>query len=186
MRLVEHAQHFIADKLSIGDYAIDATVGNGHDILFLSKQVGDEGHVYGFDIQQQAIQRCEKILKKANLGSRTTLFRTGHENMMQLLPDSVIGHCKAVMFNLGYLPCSDKSIITLAKTTLPALDASLKCLITGGRMTITVYKAHDGGTNEYNSVMQWLEHIDRQHCQLMIETDDNNPLAPELILLSKY
>lgn len=34
-----------------GDTAVDATMGNGHDTLFLAQAVGPTGHVIGFDIQ---------------------------------------------------------------------------------------------------------------------------------------
>jgi len=185
MRLVEKAQEFIAAGLLNGDYAIDATVGNGHDIIFLAKLVGEDGHVYGFDVQKRAIKRSAQILKENKLYERTTLLNTGHENILSSLPSKLIGHCKAIMFNLGYLPCSDKSIVTLASTTLIALDSGLNCLAPGAKMAITIYKAHDGGTNEYNAINQWLKGLDSKKYQSEKETDLNNPLAPELICLTK-
>ena len=36
--LVNSAHHFIKEHLHPGDIAIDATVGNGHDTLFLAHQ----------------------------------------------------------------------------------------------------------------------------------------------------
>ena len=38
-----------------GDYVVDATIGNGYDTLFLAKLVKESGHVFGFDIQEQAL-----------------------------------------------------------------------------------------------------------------------------------
>ena len=38
-----------------GDVVIDATTGNGYDTCFLANLVGKNGLVFGFDIQEQAI-----------------------------------------------------------------------------------------------------------------------------------
>lgn len=42
---------------TLGAVAIDATTGDGHDTPHLAQAVGSGGHVYGFDIQAQAIAR---------------------------------------------------------------------------------------------------------------------------------
>ena len=39
-----------------GDTVVDATMGNGHDTCLLAGLVGAEGHVYAFDVQQQALE----------------------------------------------------------------------------------------------------------------------------------
>ncbi|MBC7032591.1 SAM-dependent methyltransferase, partial [Salmonella enterica subsp. enterica serovar Enteritidis] len=45
-----------------GDHVIDATVGNGHDTVYLAKLVGTTGHVDGFDIQSAAIEATTTAL----------------------------------------------------------------------------------------------------------------------------
>ena len=47
-------------ELRPGDVVVDATVGNGFDTVFLAQQVGENGLVYGFDIQIQAIQEVRE------------------------------------------------------------------------------------------------------------------------------
>ena len=44
-------KHFIMEHLKEGDVAVDFTMGNGNDTLFLSKAVGEKGKVFAFDIQ---------------------------------------------------------------------------------------------------------------------------------------
>ena len=185
MRLVEQAHNFITNHLNAGDVAIDATVGNGHDIVFLTRQVGQQGHVYGFDVQPRAIERTKFLLAQRHLLNRATLFQCSHELLIEKLPKKQIGYVQAVMFNLGYLPCSDKSIITLASTTLIALDAALECMANGACLAITVYKAHEGGTNEYHAICQWLNRLDASCYHIERFTDTLNPLAPELFCLTK-
>lgn len=49
--ILDYAKELIAKTLSEGDVAIDATLGNGYDMLFLAQAVGETGTVYGFYVQ---------------------------------------------------------------------------------------------------------------------------------------
>ena len=53
--LIELHKHFILQHLGEGEVAVDFTMGNGNDTLFLSKTVGETGRVYAFDIQEDAL-----------------------------------------------------------------------------------------------------------------------------------
>ena len=44
-----------------GDYAVDATLGNGHDTCFLAEIVGDSGKVFGFDIQKKRLKAQQLV-----------------------------------------------------------------------------------------------------------------------------
>ena len=114
--LVQQVHQAVGNILKPGDTAIDATVGNGHDTLFLATQVGESGKVYGFDIQEAALDSAYRRLEAANQSGQVSLYRAGHEVMTQLLPKSVIGKVQAVVFNLGYLPGGDKLRTTSSST----------------------------------------------------------------------
>ncbi len=118
--LVKLAQQFVSEVLEEGDTAIDATVGNGYDTLFLAQQVGLSGRVYGFDVQASGIFRAKEKLADAGLQDAVTLFQMSHENLAAVLQSNKVSSVKSVMFNLGYLPSSDKSIQTLPETTIIA------------------------------------------------------------------
>ena len=62
--LTLHKQ-FLTPHIKEGDTVADFTMGNGHDTLWLSQQVGESGKVYAFDIQAQAVESTAKFLKKA-------------------------------------------------------------------------------------------------------------------------
>ena len=49
--LLDLQKKFILSHLGEGDLAVDFTMGNGHDTLFLCSLVGETGKVYAFDIQ---------------------------------------------------------------------------------------------------------------------------------------
>ena len=120
-RATEFAHLLISRKLRRGDHAVDATVGNGYDTQFLAERVGANGRVDGFEIQRDAIDSAR--LRLGDLG-QVVLHEAGHETMADRLPPGL----SVVMFNLGYFPSGDKTIITRAATTLPALDAALALL----------------------------------------------------------
>ena len=130
---------------------MDATCGNGHDTLLLAQLVGETGSVWAFDIQEQAINQTARRLTEAGLAERVMLLHEGHETMA----DQVSGGLAVVMFNLGYLPGGDQTIITQPETTLAAFGQALELLRPGGILAVTIYPGHDGGASERRTVDGW-------------------------------
>jgi len=178
--LTELAQQAVGASLEPGALAIDATVGNGHDTLFLAGRVAPGGRVIGFDIQPRAIEGTRARLASAGLGSAATLKLCGHEHMLEQVPDAWSGKVSAVMFNLGYLPGGDKGLTTGAGTTLRALDQALSLLRGGGLISLLVYRAHEGATVEADAVSAWLHRLD-EGCRL---TSHESP-GPVLHLIER-
>ena len=137
--------------LRAGDLAIDATLGNGHDALFLAGLVGEEGRVIGFDIQDQAIESSQRRLTEAGVMERCELVGASHARMGDFVPAEV----SAVTFNLGYLPGADQGMITRSRSTLEALNVSLELLRSGGVITCVCYPGHPGGLKEAEEVLAW-------------------------------
>lgn len=173
--------HVLLEKIiDPGDHVVDATIGNGNDTLFLAERVGPSGRVYGFDIQATAHRNTSFLLKKYGLLDRVTLINTGHENIKTQLSNPV----KAVMFNLGYLPRGDHTVITLPETTISALQQALELLLPGGAITITVYTGHVGGQVEEEALEQFLKNLDKKAWDVLVWSFLNRSLtAPYLIVI---
>ena len=62
------AADILRQAVAPGDTAVDATMGNGHDTLFLCQLVGEGGRVYAFDVQAQAVESTKKRLTEAYAG----------------------------------------------------------------------------------------------------------------------
>lgn len=136
-----------------GDTVVDATLGNGHDTLFLAKAVGQRGKVIGFDIQEDALVATAQRLKSEGIGEdRYELHLKSHAEIARHVPVAV----KAVMFNLGYLPGGDKAKITQMESTLIALSDAIDLLAPGGLMTVMCYPGHPGGDREAEAVRGFL------------------------------
>jgi predicted methyltransferase len=176
--LTQLAQQRIAAVVRDGDYAVDATVGNGHDTLFLARQVGSSGHVWGFDLQAAALDATRHRLMEHGLSERVTLIRDGHQHLAKHLPAAARGQLAAAMFNLGYLPGSDKRITTAPESTLTALGAARDQLRRGGLLSVLAYRGHCGGQEEADAVQRWLA-----ECGLLVETVESP--GPVLHLASK-
>jgi len=183
MRLTDMAQQWLIEILEPGDYVIDATLGNGYDALFLAKHVGKTGRFFGFDVQAQAITSSQSLLQDESC--KQDLFLSGHEHMAQLIPNEYHGNIKAIMFNLGWLPLSDKSIITQAETTIKALEQSLNLLHPKGRITLMTYPGHEGGYDEATRVTHWLPQCEKKGFSYNIVTVPNRSNAPQLIQINK-
>lgn len=159
-KAVQWSHSIIRDVIGPGDCAIDATAGNGHDTQFLCGLVAPNGRVYSFDIQPQAITSTASRLEKAGINSSLyQLVCDSHANMNQHIGDTDRPKIKAIMFNFGYLPGGDHSLVTKAETSLQAVRQSLDLLAPGGRMTLTFYTGHPGGPEEADTIQQYIAHI---------------------------
>ena len=180
--LTQEAHERVAIILKEGDVAIDATCGNGYDTIFLAKVVGETGRVYGFDIQQEAINNTERHIEQENLHN-VDLFIACHSEISQWIDQQYLIPIKAIMFNLGYLPGSDKSIITQAETTLKALNSALNIISVNGLITVIVYPGHHGGEIESNAVFSWLNILSCEQYRTEIIGNDLIETAPKLVCI---
>jgi ubiquinone/menaquinone biosynthesis C-methylase UbiE len=148
------AHGHVAEVLRPGDVAIDATAGNGYDTVFLAERVGDAGKVLAFDVQAEAIAAARTRVESAGLTGRVEFLHGSHAT---ILGHAAPGSVAAVMFNLGYFPGGDHSVITRTGETLAALEAALLVLRPGGVLTVVCYPGHEGGDEESAAVAEWSE-----------------------------
>lgn len=153
--------HFLEHRELEGKIAIDATTGNGHDTLFLARRVGTKGKVYGFDLQASAIENTRaRLLEHGIAAENFELHARSHAELNEALPSTLQGKVSAILFNLGYLPGGDKSVITLTGSTLLAIQAALDYLEENGVLTIAAYPGHEGGREEKDEVERLLAQLD--------------------------
>ncbi len=133
---------------------IDATAGNGHDTEFLASLVGETGRVVAFDVQRTALDSTRARLTAQGWSGRAILIHGSHAE----LPAHVDGNsASAIVFNLGYLPGADQSIITTTAETLRALDGASHVLRNNGLLAVVCYPGHAGGDEETEAVEAWMQ-----------------------------
>ena len=184
--LVNTAHDLIRTILQPGDIAIDATVGNGHDTVFLAEQIHPSGWVYGFDIQQAAIDSTREKFRQTLMSECLILNHASHSDMDVKIPVHLHGKISAIMFNLGYLPGGDKSVITLTDSTLSALTIASRILADNGIITLLAYPGHQGGDQETDQVKKWCERLDtRQFKVSTVYSAERKDTAPRLFVIRK-
>lgn len=184
--LTARVHRAVESHISEGDIVIDATAGNGHDTLFLARCVGESGQVYSLDIQPQAIKQTRQRLDAAGMTVRIRLFQCGHEQMLQQIPTEHHQQVSTIIFNLGYLPSADKSVITTETTTITALNGATELLKPGGYLSILAYPGHPGGREETEAVKAWANELANQQFEVSIHPPaHDNGKSPEWIEIRK-
>ncbi len=175
-------KHFILEHLGEGEVAVDFTMGNGNDTLFLSRTVGESGRVYAFDIQQAALESTEKRLREAGAPENYTLICASHHRVREFVPERI----KAGMFNLGYLPGGGKkAVTTMRETTMPAVEAAIEMLLPDGALIIAIYPGHEEGALEGDMVREYLKTLSKYRICASEFHILNSPDSPYFFLVEK-
>lgn len=190
LKQLEMAHWMLKDIIKTNDVVVDATMGNGYDTQFLA-ELG--ANVYAFDVQEEALNATEKRLDDAgiknqifekNLSNLLTepsvnLVLSGHEKLSEYVKEPI----KAAIFNLGYLPKTDKSVVTNSDTTLTALDALTNQLVVGGRIAIMIYYGHEGGMEEKDAVIKWTSSLPQKDWEVTSYAPLNQIHTPPILVL---
>lgn len=190
LKQLEMAHWMLKDIIKTNDVVVDATMGNGYDTQFLA-ELG--ANVYAFDVQEEALNATEKRLDDAgiknqifekNLSNLLTeplvnLVLSGHEKLSEYVKEPI----KAAIFNLGYLPKTDKSVVTKADTTLTALDALTNQLVVSGRIAIMIYYGHEGGKEEKDAVIKWTSSLPQKDWEVTSYAPLNQIHTPPILVL---
>lgn len=156
-------QHLLWDRI-IGEaqVVVDATCGNGHDLLYLVKQAKENCHFYAIDVQEQAIQATQHLLMTTPLGKGVSITYTHGSHDRVLSREIQEDALDLVVFNLGYLPGADKSLMTKSPATIGAVEAALQRLRKGGVVTIAAYPGTPEGQEEENNVRAFVKSLDQK------------------------
>ena len=173
--MVNYAHDFLKEIMSNQDIAVDFTMGNGHDTLFLAKHAKQ---VYAFDIQRTALEKTAKRLEEAGLNAAfLTLDQVAevrHRPGVYLIEDD---HA----FCRQYLPYFKAGIFT----TLIALKDALDLLIPGGRIVLVVYPGHEAGRLESQAIDCFVQALDGHDYQVMSLSMANKHQSPYLVVIEK-
>ncbi|MEA3423835.1 MAG: class I SAM-dependent methyltransferase [Bacillota bacterium] len=145
----------ILDDLSNIETIVDATAGNGFDTLKLAKKF-PLSKIYAFDIQSLAINNTKELLIDENIFN-VELINDTHENINEYITDAI----DLAVFNLGYLPKSNKKIHTQSKSTINSIECVCSLLAKYGYVFITSYPGSIRGKVEDISLIEHLRLLDQ-------------------------
>ncbi|WP_099160050.1 class I SAM-dependent methyltransferase [Virgibacillus ndiopensis] len=182
-RIIDFSHQLLSDTVQKNDTVIDATAGNGNDTFFLSKLVGEKGHVIAFDIQKQAISTVHEMLKQHHI-TNTQVIHDSHENVSNYLDG--VKQLSGAIFNLGYLPKGDKTIITHGESTVKAIQSMFDFLKVNGIIVLVIYHGHEGGKQEKEILLQYVKNLSQKTYNVLqygFINQKNNP--PFIIAIEK-
>lgn len=156
---------------------VDATLGNGNDSLYLSQLVNDKGHIYAYDIQEQALLNSQALFKQQNVNN-ITMKLLSHEFIEEANIDLAI-------FNLGYLPGFDKTIKTTKETSLKALINLLPKMNKDNMLIIIcLYIGHQEGMEESILIDDFVKNLSPSEYLVSKYQNYNRPTSPYILTIS--
>lgn len=140
--------------------AIDATLGNGFDLEFLNT-IKEIGTIYGFDIQQIAIETSMQKVRES--AKHIRLIQDSHACIDNYVTEPI----DLAVFNLGYLPGGDKEIVTKVQSSLAAIDKVLQQLADKGLVVIMTYPGHEEGLKEHESIRAYVKQLHKKELSIL-------------------
>lgn len=166
------AHRWLKEFLQPEHVCVDATCGNGNDTLFLAERTKK---VYGFDIQSLAIENTKKRCGHLN---NIELFHMSHAMMKEVVHEKI----DCAIFNFGYLPKADPTIITQPDSSLKAVQAAYDLLKKNGVLVLCCYVGHEGGQQETDVIDEWIK---SNGLSILFTYRQDRPQSPILKIIKK-
>ena len=176
-RVTDLVKEILIRKKDI-DLAVDMTAGNGNDSAFILNVLGAK-KLIAFDIQKAARDNTLKLLGPRD---NFTFILDSHSNIDKYIQDKI----DLAVYNLGYLPNSDKTITTRSDSTIESLEKVLSLLRKKGRVLITIYPGHAQGKIEADKLDHFLEELDpKDFAILKLSYPNKKDTAPYVVTIEK-
>lgn len=158
---------------------IDATCGMGNDSLFMANLLNNNGKLVCYDIQKIAINTTKDLLDSNNFNN-VIYHLSSHECFIEQDADLII-------YNLGYLPTTDKKITTHVESTIKSIKNAIE--ITSQKddylIIIVVYPGHSEGKIESETIDNFVYNLPSKDFLVSKYMNYNRPSSPYILTLSK-
>ena len=161
-----YVHHYLKPLLDKDKIAVDMTIGNGNDTLFLADLCR---YVYAFDIAEQALVNTRKRLGEKD---NVKLLLDSHVNVDKYVKDADL-----FLFNLGYLPHCEQPTVTKASDTKIAVEKAYSLLKENGLLVITFYLGHPGGREEYELVSSYIRNCGYRVIDTYVQEKPESPIT---------
>ena len=172
-KIVEMTHDIMRNYTKSKGIAVDFTMGNGYDTLFLAQQ--DFAKVIAFDIQEESLMRTKALLQKEKQLAKVNLICDGHENL-----DAYVSAFDVGIFNFGYLPGGSHELSTKPQTSICAIEKGLSLLKKEGMMSLCIYSGGDSGFTERDALLAYLKTLDSKRYLVILSSYYNRPNNPPI------
>lgn len=153
----------VSSYINKGDFVMDCTMGNGNDTLSLARLTGaadgaPDALVYALDVQDKALEKTSELLAENGIedpeSKNIHLVKDSHVNLAKYV-EAACRQPSAIVFNLGFMPGQDKSILTSIDTTMQAVEAALDNIMEDGIVSVVTYCGHPEGREEHDKLIEY-------------------------------
>ena len=177
-KIVEMTHDIIRNYTKSKGIAVDFTMGNGYDTLFLAQQ--DFAKVIAFDIQEESLMRTKALLQQEKQLAKVNLICDGHENL-----DAYVSAFDVGIFNFGYLPQTDKCVTTKLATSKIAVEKALACLAVYGVLLLVLYPGHEDGKKEADYFLEKAKALPSKQFAICHIALMNKKQAPSILVIER-
>ncbi len=145
------------------------------------------GKVYAFDVQETALNMTRTYLAANGIKDPEKngiyLIRASHAEMDRYLEKE--SSISAFVFNLGFLPGYDKTVMTTWQTSLPAIKKAIRMVRKNGIVSIMAYSGHKEGAEECERIAEYLKKLpSKKNHVACINMINQKRTAPSLFLIT--
>lgn len=174
------------DQLTKARTIVDATVGNGHDLLYLANHCQKGTTLYGLDRQAIAIEASkQRVTKECQRQDINCHFIEGRHEILLSDTPWLAAPIDLLIFNLGYLPGSSHELMTQPTTTIEAINQGLTHLAPRGLITIVAYPGTPTGEAEAQAVHTLLTTLPQQAYDVATWMPINQINKPPILYIIK-
>lgn len=188
------AMHIVSEYIAPGDIVVDCTMGNGYDTFSLASAVGclpgseKAGEVYSFDIQTDALEATGDLLAQNGISDPEEhgihLIHDSHTEIDRYLGD-LRGKISAFVFNLGFMPGRDKTVMTTEETSITAIKKAINLVKKDGVVSVMAYSGHREGEIECQAVYELLQTLpSKKYHVAYVNMINQKKTAPSLFLIT--
>ncbi len=179
-KLTEFNHVLLKAYIKKGMTILDATLGNGYDTAFVRECLGESGQVIAMDVNEAAVIKAQEAWLTCK---NVRCVHDGHEHVDEYVKEDTLD---VAIYNLGYLPGSDKCLTTRLNTTLESLEKTMRLLKVGGVISMTFYVGHSQGKEEYDYIMPFLKQLPpKQYHVLLCQYANQSANAPTSVWIEK-
>ena len=159
-----------------GKACLDATSGRGNDgLMLLNKGIK---FLYACDIQKDAIKSTDNLLKANGYNNFKTLS-VSHSEVFDYIEEEL----EVIIYNLGYLPKSDKKIVTKSSSTIKSIERAIFKISKTGVIIIVSYLGHRGSIKERRELEKYLKNLDQKNFKVEKREFFNQINNPPIVYL---
>ena len=168
-------------------YPLDFTFVCPTEIIAFSDRIDEFEalgvQVLGASVDSQFSHLAWRNLPRSQGGIGNVKYHHGdHSTELKRLAETGFT-AAAIMFNLGYLPGSDRRVATTGASTVTAIESAQRLLRPGGVMTVIAYRGHAGGHEEATAIDESVNaQGSREFTVDRINGDEENAASPVLFV----